>query len=123
MPTLDGWLGVTDDIVVMTAAQRATLEWRRIQDRPTSVVLNRAGSAQPAQTMRIEYNNSSANFVDGTLVRTSKQNLTLFGVRSHPTVTNTDIQKGDRFTINGAQYEVKSLLTPPGECQAICEGI
>jgi len=123
MPSLDAWLTSGTAFPIMTAAQRAVREWIRIQDRPTSVVLNRAGVAQTAQTMRIEYNNTASNFTDGTLVRTTKQQLTLFGVRSHPTVTDTNIQKGDRFTINGLQYEVKSLLTPPGEVQAISEGV
>lgn len=122
MPSLDGWLtGSADsDIVVLPAAQRAALAWRRINDRPSSVVLIRAGTPLAAQTMRIEFDNSSS-MVNGTLVRTGVQRLTLFGVKNHPTIADTNIQRGDRFNLGLAQYEVKSVLTPPGETQGLCE--
>ena len=119
--TLDfnAWL-VSGDSTVMSAQQRAVLAWRRIQDRPTSIVLRRGTVDLSAQTMRVEYNNT-ASWVDGTLVRTGKQMLTLFGIRDHPTIANTDIQRGDRVVINGAQFQVMSVLYPPGEVQALLE--
>lgn len=120
--SLDGWLA-SDNIGVLSAASRAALAWRRINDRPTSVVLIRNGAALTAQTMRVESDNT-ATWQEGQLVATSVQKVTLFGIRDHDTLADTNIARGDRFSLTdhpGAMFEVLSLLTPPGEVQAICE--
>lgn len=122
MPSLSDWLSSANSIEVLSAEDRAVLAWRRIQDRDTSLQLKRAGAMRPAQTFRIEYNNT-ALWVEGNLVRSGRQQLTLFGVRDHPDplVVDSDIQRGDRVVINGAEYQVMSVLTPPGEVQALLE--
>jgi len=43
------------------------------------------------------------------------------GVKDHPTVTDTDIQRGDTFALNGINYRVVDLVFVPGEVQARCE--
>lgn len=122
---LDSWLGISSgELAVMSASERAVLEWRRISDRPSSIELTR-GAGQTsvklaAQTVRIESDNT-ATWRDGALVTQGVQKVVVFGVKDHPTITDTDIQRSDRFSIDGVIYEVISIMTPPGEVQAICE--
>lgn len=119
MVTLDSWLqaGTT----VPNAEHRATLAWRRIQQKPTSIVLRPdGGAARASQTFRIEYNNSST-FREGETVRRGIHAVTLFGIRDHPTLTNSVIEKGDRFLYQKAEFEVKSVIYTLGEVQALCE--
>ncbi len=122
MPNFDTWAG-TDYAEVLDAEGRAAYAWRRIQDRPTSITLTREGTGVlAAQDVRIESDNTVSDTTStGTNTQTAIQKLTVFGVRDHATVPDTNIQRSDRFRINGVNYEVMSLMTPPGEVQAICE--
>ena len=49
------------------------------------------------------------------------QRAVVFGVREHPTVADTDIQRGDRFVMGATEFEVIGVIEAPGEVQAICE--
>jgi hypothetical protein len=122
MPNIDTWLG-TDYSDVLNAEGRAALAWRRIQDRPVSIVLAREGAGDlAAQTMRLESDNTVSDTTSsGTNMQTAIQKVTLFGVRDHATIPDTDIERSDRFRIDGVRYEVMALMTPPGEVQAVCE--
>lgn len=98
------------------------MAWRRISDRPTSVVLVRGSTPLDAQMVRIESDNTVTDQNSpGTNTVMAIQKVTLFGVRDHATVADTDIERSDRFRINNVQYEVMTIMTPPGEVQAICE--
>lgn len=114
------WLA-QGDIGVISAPDRAVLSWRRINDDPTSIILTRKNVQLDAQTVRLESNNT-ARMVNGTVVTSEKIYITIFGVRNHPTLADTDIDRSDRFFINNTSYEVIALATPPGEVQAFCEG-
>lgn len=120
MPDFEAWLA--NDVVRPGA--RAAEAWRRISDRPTSITIRRAGASLPAQTVRIEWGGSAREDEDIEVAVDAMPGvgrLTAFGVRGHPTVTDTDIQRGDRFTLGASEVEVIALLLPPGEVQAICE--
>jgi hypothetical protein len=121
MPNFDTWLA-SGDLRPATAAQRAVMAWQRIQDRSTSVVLKRNNVAQSAQTMRVELG-TGAGEGGGENATPGRMSAVLFGVRSHPTVTDTSIQRGDRVVINNFEFEVVGLVYPPGEVQAFCEVI
>lgn len=99
---------------------RAADAWRRIQDKPTSIVLKRSTTLLDAQTVRIEFSSGAteqqtANSVPGFL------NVTIFGVKDHPTISDTDIQRGDRVVLGNTEYEVVGVIASIGEVQAFCE--
>jgi hypothetical protein len=120
MPDLEAWLA--NDVV--RPSERAAMAWRRINDRPTSITIRRGGVTLAAQTVRIEWSGYAREDEDIEVAVDAMPGvgrLTVFGVRGHPTVPDTDIERGDRFIIGAAEVEVIVLLLPPGEVQAVCE--
>jgi len=121
--SLNSWLGGGTP-AVPSAEDRATQAWRRISDCPTSITIRRGSGASKqtlaAQTVRVEWDNTAIER-DGQITAAGTQHCVVFGVRDHATVTDTNIQRADRFGLDGDEYEVITLLTPPGEVQAVCE--
>lgn len=99
---------------------RAADAWRRIQDKPTSIVLKRGTTLLDAQTVRIEFS-SGANEQPAPTATPGFLNVTIFGVKDHPTVSDTDIQRGDRVVLENTEYEVVGVIASIGEVQAFCE--
>lgn len=125
MGFLDGWLS-SGGVGLLSASQRAALAWRRIQDRPTEITIRRgSGSAQTileSQVVRLEWDNTATE-AEGINTTEARQKVVVFGVRGHDTVEDTDIERSDQFSINGVRYMVFSIMTPPGEVQAVCESV
>lgn len=120
MPNFNNWL--TSNIDVVDPEQRAVLCWRRIQDRPTSVQFKRDATLLDAQTVRIEYG-ETANFVRNDVSGASTRDVWVIGVEDHPTVADTNVKAGDRFTIGRLSYQVRDVIKVPGEVQARCERV
>ncbi len=118
MPDLDAWLSQRGRRAI-SAATRAVRAWQRILDRPSSVVVYRGGAAQAAQTVRVEFEGGATFRREAG--EASARTVTLLGVADHPEEADTDLRKGDRFTLAGAQYEVKDVIAVPGEIQARAE--
>lgn len=121
MPDFNDWY-LTSTVAPASAETRAVLAWRRIQDRPTSLVLSRDGIDQAAQTVRLEFDATYSDVQDET-GRSAKRELVIFGVKDHPTVADTDIQTNDRFAIDLTLYEVNNVIELPGEVQALVRRI
>ena len=103
-----------------TETDRAVDAWRRINEKPTSISMKRdTGNAVAAQTVRIEWGSSSGGSGEraGAGGQSSIRYGVVFGVHGHATVDDTDIQRGDRFTVNGYQYRVIDVLITLGERQ------
>lgn len=120
MPTLDNWFNASGAFAI-SASARAADAWRRIQDKPTSITLVRNGSDLAAQTVRLEYDNTSNDTEAGGAGKSSKRSLTVFGVKGHATVADTNILRSDRFAINGVKYQVIDVIYSIGELQAKAE--
>jgi len=120
MADFNAWLAQGNEAI--SATNRAVDAWNRIQRNPTSITLVRGAVEQSAQTVRIEFDNAvdSEYRGDGGGI-SSGRDAVIFGVKNHPTVDDTDIQRGDRFAINGQQYRVIQTILVPGEVQATCE--
>jgi hypothetical protein len=126
MSRLDDWRS-TSRLSAPTASERAAAAWARINRKPDTITIIRAGVAQAAQVVRIEIN-ASANATDlsansGT---SSRRYVTIFGIQGHSTQADTDIQRGDKFKYlaagNLANYEVLSVdKTQIGDIQAVAE--
>jgi hypothetical protein len=123
MPDYNEWLGNRTSPI--NAAVRAVRAWARIQDRATSITVYRGGAAQPAQTVRLEYDSRRGAQILQMAGEASLSRVIVFGVVNHPdpTITDTDLRKGDRFTLPDGDYEIQSVITLPGEIQATAERI
>lgn len=113
MPT--AWPGAARFTISTTV--RAVAAWNRIQDKPSSIVIYRNEAALAAQTIRIEYE-SIANEKQTNVAESSERELILFGVKGHPTATDTDLENGDLFVYQSQQYKIEDVVTYPGEVQA-----
>lgn len=119
MPTFSNWYQA-NDLDVLSASERAVRCWMRIQDRASSIVIDRDGSTLSAQTVRIEYGEQAdphRSDVAGAGVR----DVWVIGVANHPSVADTNIRARDRFALNYETYVVVDVISVPGEVQARCE--
>lgn len=118
------WLGSSTESSNTLRAQRwAARAWQRIQRKPSSVALKRAGTTLAAQTVRIDVDSSASEATDAS-GRGAVRKLTILGLRGHATLANTNIRKGDRVVIDGAEYVVMSVNTQIlGEIQAQAEAV
>lgn len=118
MPNFDEYWTVVDAI---DAASRAVDAWNRIQANPTTITLQGAASAI---VVRIEHD-GKPSARNGDAGRGNLLGCTVFGVRDHPAdgVADTVIAQGSRFAVDGNLYEVKRVITPPGEIQAFAESV
>lgn len=116
------------DITVITgqgqpieAAERAADAWSHILEKPTSIVLVRGkNTTLAAQTVRIEFTSTTR----GTEVegqgggQSSNQSVVIFGVRDHPTIPDTNIERDDRFRADGIFFRVTDVVKTIGQIQA-----
>lgn len=97
-----------------SAVDRAVDAWKRINDKPASVVFKRNGANLSAQTVRVELDNGGSR---GQNTGVRVQGAVVYGVKDHPTVADTDMQVGDRFRWAGKQYEIGVVVLTFGEVQ------
>lgn len=118
MPNIFNSIGVGEAI---DPAARAVDAWKRISDKPSSITTKRVGEPQ---TVRIELDNyGTESSGDNAAGRSSIRKGIIFGVRDHPTVDDTDIQRDDRFALDGIQYKVIDIVLTLGEIQASFEAM
>ena len=106
MTKADTWLGSAAILSGMvTQETRANDTARRIAEKPTSIVVIRAGVAQAAQTVRIDSLDAPGEQTGepGTVARTR---VLVIGYKDHATIANTSLQRGDRFKVSGVMYDV-----------------
>jgi len=110
MPSTDAWTGnnfplseYVDDV------DRGVGTARIIADKPTSITVVRGGVAQAAQSVRIETAGRPAIY-QTEAGQTAQADVVIIGYAGHPTITDTDLQLGDRFAVGGVGYEIVGLL-------------
>lgn len=102
---------------------RAQVQWARIQDKPTSIVLSRRGVSLAAQIVRLELSNSISDSASAAGDSTSRM-ATIFGIEDHPTLPNTDIRIWDVFVLDDIEYTVTQVNRQiHGQIQAYAEGV
>jgi|GEM_PF-2320589 len=106
-----------------SASERAVLAWRRIQDKPTSITIKRDSITLPAQTVRIEYSESERLVMGEANGASAVRDVVVFGIKTHPTLANTDLKYGDMFAFDGAIFRVVMTISTIGEIQAKAEAI
>jgi hypothetical protein len=125
MSRLDDWRN-TSRLSQPTAAERASSVWFWINRKAHSLVFTRGATTLTAQTVRIEWDNVQGQESTSASGRGSKNLLRIFGIQGHSTYADTDIQRGDRFSLNSTNsrlnYEVISVdKTQIGQIQATAE--
>ena len=122
MVDFNQWLQDQKQIERISTTSRAIMAWRRIQRVPQVITLVRNGTPLSAQTMRVELGTSVNESGNEGGVNSAVRSGTLFGVKGHPAIADTDIQRGDLFNLNGTKYRVAQVnATFPGEIQADVE--
>jgi len=121
MANFDAWLGQGNEPI--SATSRAVDAWNRINRNPTSItIIQKDETELDTQTVRIEFDNSMDSERKGEGGGMSaRRDAIVFGVKNHPMVADTNIQRGDRFAVNGQIYRVVQVILVPGEVQATCE--
>lgn len=125
MVDFNAWRGSRTPI---SAADRAVSLWGIIQRDPTTIVISRSveGSDDTEldpQTVRVEQDNTAASNTNIPPATVGMTRYVVYGIKDHPTETDTDIQRSDRFFMNERWYEVKTVIPLPGQVQALCEAI
>jgi hypothetical protein len=121
MPSANWWGGGLDIDRDAVRAQRAE---RRINDKPVTVTLRRAGTPLDPQTVRVEGSGARrSGTLDTTNASPTVGTVTVVGVRGHPTLDDFDVQVGDRFGLEGSIYTVLSVTHHAGETQALCQRV
>lgn len=109
MTRADAWAGsqplanYTDDI------DRGYDVARLIADKSTSITVQRAGSALSAQTVRIEEDRGDRT-VQTEAGQTRQVDAIVLGYKGHASISDTDLQPGDRFKTGGLAYEVIAIV-------------
>lgn len=122
MPNIDRILQASSAIA---PASRAAAAWGRILEKPSSIVIVRGknSTALAVQTVRIEYSDSGGfgeTQGKGGMIATQRE-VTVFGIRDHAKLADTNIQRGDLFTYEEQQFRVRDVVLTIGEIQAHCE--
>lgn len=119
MADASAWVGAGTAAAV---SDRAAAAWARILEKPTVIRIKRGNTTLAGQTVRLEYSNSQSNAeAVGGAGMSSMQQAVVFGIRGHETEADTNIRRDDRFTADGLQFRVVSVIWQTGEIQAKCE--
>jgi hypothetical protein len=107
--------------MIIDPAFRAARAWLRINDKPSSITIVRDGVADlAAQTVRVEVN-PIGETVSPALGSLGQGSVTVYGIRQHATLPDTDIRRGDRFLLGGRVYRITNVIDTLGERQATGE--
>lgn len=121
--TINDWLGSTAPLSSWFNEDRAYDTARHIAERSSSItVVSRiAGSLPGAQTVRLEPLRGPGETQGNNTVQTTVGVL-IVGYKSHPAITDTDIQRGDRFLYESQMYTVTQVLpNVPDRLLAVAE--
>lgn len=117
------WLGSQASLVATQYQNRAIIQQARIVDKVTDVALTRSGVKLAPQTVRVELDNT-ASPVESAAGTGSARKVTIFGIRGHPELDDTDIEAGDAFVMDDVQFTVISVNRQIiGQVQATCEAV
>lgn len=117
MPSIDAWMGDAFPLSTwLDDADKSVDAARLIADKSTSITVIRAGSALSAQTVRLEALRSEST-VQTEGGDTAVVDAVVIGYKGHSTITDTDLQRGDRFAVDGQTYDVMTIV--PGTVDSL----
>jgi hypothetical protein len=83
---------------------------------------NAAGTTLAAQTVRVEVDNTASPAESAAGVA-PRRRVIVYGVRNHPTLTDTDIREGYRFVLDNDVLRCVDVIITLGEIQGIFESV
>lgn len=89
----------------------AALTWRRIQEKPSTIIIFRGDQILDPQIVRIEnsnYGNTLRSFINGEV---GKQDMHVLGIKNHSHLPDLNIQRGDIFIYDDKQFQVANVIT------------
>lgn len=130
--TFAQWFGNQPSLVATQFQTRAAIQWARIQDKATDVEFVKpstlskdtppgtkpAGIVLPTQTVRIEFD-SRASIARGVAGSSPVLQATIFGIRGHPDIDDTDMDEGYTFEYEGDSFRIIDIIRVIGGVQAI----
>lgn len=119
MSRADKWAGSTEPLHDYNIEQRAYDTARTIAAQPFLIVINRSGTLLPAQQVRLDpFRHPYPG--GGEIDVTAESTINIVGYKDHPTIPDTDINRGDTFRIGRRNYIVTDFLPAvPGRVIAI----
>lgn len=112
MASIDAWQGNAFPLADwLDDVDRATDTARLIADKSTSITPIRGGLAQSATTVRIEFL-ARPREVQGEGGQTALVDVLVVGYKGHAEISDSDLRRGDRFTVAGVAYEI--VVIAPG---------
>lgn len=121
-----GWFGSgTDPFISARTRQRAISNWRILLEEGKSIVfIPTNGSPLAAQTLRVESDNRASPLIGESGTAPIRQ-VTLFGIRNHPTVADTIVKEGYTFNLGEGsdkdKYKVIDIVYESFEVQILCQ--
>lgn len=117
MPNFGNWLNASTARDWIDGGYRAQSVAELIAENPSSITIERenpttqAVSNLSAQTVRIELRSLSyaERQVMGNNGLMTEQSVIVLGYRNHPTIADTNIRMGDRFTYDNQYYVVRKV--------------
>jgi hypothetical protein len=111
MVDIDAWAGDTFPLSTWIDDVDPGVDTARlIADKSTSITIVRAGTEQDAQTVRIEDIHDRPRSYMTEAGETGQAEVLVIGYKGHPSISDTDIQRGDRFAVAGVGYEVVAVV-------------
>lgn len=111
MPDFNAYLSNYPNIPMLN---QTSVVARFIDEKPSVITIqDRNGSAVVGtQTVRIEPMSNQAREQIGANVVTEQEYVMIHGYKNHPTITDTDLRRGDRFTVDnmGGLYDVINIV-------------
>jgi len=111
MPDIDAWAGNEFPLGSWLDDIHASVDTARIlADKAVDIILVRAGVELAAQSVRIGDLSNRPRSYQTEAGETALADTLVLGYKGHPTVADTDIQRGDRFALGGVGYKIVAVL-------------
>lgn len=107
MPDINAWSGNSFPLSAWSDDVDPGVDTARlIADKSTAITVRRGSSTLSAQTVRIEDLGGRGRQVQTEAGVMAQADTLVLGYRGHPTLADTDLQRGDRFLAGSVSYEV-----------------
>lgn len=125
MPDFSAWMGITEpDANWLSDDMLASFAARLIARKPSEITVKRRGASDITQTVRVDMMSTGSRDASGGNANPATVRAVIIGYKDHPTEDDTDLQRADRFLLDGVEYEVIQVLpSTPYQLQAIAEAV
>jgi hypothetical protein len=113
----------SDEFLEARVAQIAIDQWSIIQENRHSIVVIRGSLTLDAQTVSIQPGNEERQIETQSGKTETLREVVIFGIKGHPTIPDTSLEKDDQFEYLERLYKVTDVIVNQGSCQAWAEAL